>query len=167
MRRICTLSVIALLLLAGCSGFERVLEEIFPSSENMFSYRAIYQARNTDEVIAWIERFTDGLEKLFRERNQDYRLKTVQRIQAYINENITGNLDLGSVSSVFGYSRNYLSSLFTKYASTSFVDYVNSARMERAKRCLRTLMRSYTRLLPPSGMTHRSIFLKYSRKSRE
>lgn len=31
MRRICTLSVIALLLLAGCSGFERVLEEIFPS----------------------------------------------------------------------------------------------------------------------------------------
>lgn len=113
-----------------------VLEEIFPSSENMFSYRAIYQARNTDEVIAWIEKFTDGLEKLFRERNQDYRLKTVQRIQAYINENITGNLDLGSVSSVFGYSRNYLSSLFTKYASTSFVDYVNSARMERAKKML-------------------------------
>ena len=31
MRRISTQSVIALLLLAGCSGFERVLEEIFPS----------------------------------------------------------------------------------------------------------------------------------------
>ena len=116
--------------------FSQILEEIFPRNENLFSYRVLYQARNTDEVIAWIERFTDGLEKLFRERNQDYRLKTVQRIQAYINENITGNLDLGSVSSVFGYSRNYLSSLFTKYASTSFVDYVNSARMERAKKML-------------------------------
>lgn len=60
----------------------------------------------------------------------------MQRVQAYIRENITGNLDLGSVASIFGYSKNYLSSLFTRYTSTSFIDYVNTAKMERAKKML-------------------------------
>ena len=60
----------------------------------------------------------------------------MQSVQAYIKNNITGNLDLGSVASIFGYSKNYLSSLFTKYAKVSFIDYVNNAKIERAKMML-------------------------------
>ena len=116
--------------------FSQILEEIFPSGENLFSYRVIYQTRNTDEVIAWLLKLKGGLEKVFKEHRQDYRLKTVQKVQAYIKNNITGNLDLGSVASIFGYSKNYLSSLFTKYTSTSFIDYVNNAKMEKAKKML-------------------------------
>ena len=118
------------------NDFQEILEQIFPSSENIFSYRVIYQARNIDDVIAWLERLKNGLEKVFREQKLDYRLKTVQSVQAYINNNITGNLDLGSVASIFGYSKNYLSSLFTKYAKVSFIDYVNNAKIERAKMML-------------------------------
>ena len=116
--------------------FSQILEEIFPRNENLFSYRVLYQARNTDDVIAWLRKLKEGLERVFSERKQDYRLKTVQKVQAYINNNITGNLDLGTVASIFGYSKNYLSSLFTKYTSTSFIDYVNNAKMERAKKML-------------------------------
>ena len=118
------------------NDFQEILEQIFPSSENIFSYRVIYQARNIDDVIAWLERLKNGLEKVFREQKLDYRLKTVQSVQAYIKNNITGNLDLGSVASIFGYSKNYLSSLFTKYAKVSFIDYVNNAKIERAKMML-------------------------------
>ena len=116
--------------------FSQIIEEIFPRNENLFSYRVLYQARNTDDVIAWLRKLKEGLERVFSERKQDYRLKTVQKVQAYINNNITGNLDLGTVASIFGYSKNYLSSLFTKYTSTSFIDYVNNAKMERAKKML-------------------------------
>ena len=113
-----------------------LLEEIFPSSENIFSYRMLYQAGSSEDVILWLRRLCSGLKRIFAERKQDYRLQTVQRVQAYIMENITGNLDLGSVASIFGYSKNYLSSLFTRYTSTSFIDYVNTAKMERAKKML-------------------------------
>lgn len=113
-----------------------LLEEIFPSSENIFSYRVLYQAGSSEDVILWLRRLCSGLKRIFAERKQDYRLQTVQRVQAYIRENITGNLDLGSVASIFGYSKNYLSSLFTRYTSTSFIDYVNTAKMERAKKML-------------------------------
>ena len=111
----------------------QILEEIFPSEENMLSYRVLYQARSGEDVILWIERFSSGLERVFKERKQDYREQTMQKIQAYIRENVTGNLDLASVASIFGYSKNYLSSLFTRYSSMSFVDYVNTAKIERAK----------------------------------
>ena len=113
-----------------------LLEKIFPSSENIFSYRMLYQAGSSEDVILWLRRLCSGLKRIFAERKQDYRLQTVQRVQAYIRENITGNLDLGSVASIFGYSKNYLSSLFTRYTSTSFIDYVNTAKMERAKKML-------------------------------
>lgn len=114
----------------------RLLEEIFPSSENIFSYRVLYQARSSEDVISWLEKLCGGLKNAFTERKQDYRLQTVQKVQAYIRENITGNLDLGSVASIFGYSKNYLSSLFTRYTSTSFIDYVNTVKIEKAKKML-------------------------------
>ncbi len=115
---------------------EECMNEIFPKSENVFSYRCLYQARNPDEVIAWLEKFSSGFVKIFHERKQDYRLQTIQKVQAYINENVSKRLTLGSVASLFGYSQNYLSSLFSRYANQSFIDYVNTAKIERAKKLL-------------------------------
>ena len=63
-------------------------------------------------------------------------MQTVQKIQNYIKENVGRKLSLGEVASIFGYSQNYLSALFSRYASMSFVDYVNSAKIEKAKTML-------------------------------
>ena len=112
------------------------LEEIFPPSENVFSFRQLYQAGSTEEVIAWLKRFSKGFSAIFAERKQDYRMQTVQKIQSYIKENVGRKLSLGEVASIFGYSQNYLSALFSRYASMSFVDYVNSAKIEKAKTML-------------------------------
>ena len=112
---------------------ESCLRQIFPAEENIHSYRSLYQAYNPSEVAHWLTRFRDGFARLFSEKRQDYRMQTVQRIQAYIDENVSKKLSLGAVASIFGYSQNYLSSLFSRYASMSFVDYVNKAKIEKAK----------------------------------
>ena len=91
---------------------------------------------STREVAAWLRTFCKGLCDLFTEKRQDYRLQTVQRVQAYIDDNVSKKLSLGMVASIFGYSQNYLSSLFSRYASMSFVDYVNKAKVEKAKQLL-------------------------------
>ncbi len=112
---------------------EKCLEEIFPAEENIFSYRQLYQAVNTDEIIKWLERMCSGFSAIFIERRQDYRLQTIQKVQAYIRENVDKRLTLKDVASIFGYSQNYLSSLFGKYAGLSFIDYVNKCKIEKAK----------------------------------
>lgn len=112
------------------------LEDIFPSSENIYSYRQLFQSRNTEDVTVWLDTFAKGFARLFKEKKQDYRMQTIQKIQAYINENLSRKLTLGTVASVFGYSQSYLSSIFSKYASMSFVDYVNNAKIEKAKQML-------------------------------
>ena len=63
-------------------------------------------------------------------------MQTIQKVQAYIRENVDKRLSLGTVSSIFGYSQNYLSSLFSRYAGMSFIDYVNTAKIEKAKQLL-------------------------------
>lgn len=114
----------------------KCLEEIFPASENIFSYRQLYQAIDVDDVISWLERLCRGFASIFNERRQDYRLQTIQKVQTYIRENADKKLSLGTVASIFGYSQNYLSSLFSRYANMSFVDYVNSVKIEKAKTML-------------------------------
>ena len=63
-------------------------------------------------------------------------MQTSQRIQAYIKENLYRNIKAGYFDSAYGYSLSYLSSNFSKYASMSFVDYVNNAKIEKAKQML-------------------------------
>ncbi len=115
---------------------EKCLEEIFPEEENIFSYRQLYQAVSTMDIIKWLERLCSGFSSIFNERRQDYRLQTIQKVQAYIRENVDKRLTLKDVASVFGYSQNYLSSLFGKYAGLSFIDYVNKCKIEKAKNML-------------------------------
>lgn len=115
---------------------ETCLNGIFASQGNIYSYRCLYQAYDSREVAAWLRTFCKGLCDLFTEKRQDYRLQTVQRVQAYIDDNVSKKLSLGMVASIFGYSQNYLSSLFSRYASMSFVDYVNKAKVEKAKQLL-------------------------------
>ncbi len=57
----------------------------------------------------------------------------VRNVQTYVQENIQRKLSLGEVSSLFGFSQNYLSHLFTKYAGTSFVEYITQEKISVAK----------------------------------
>ncbi len=115
---------------------ESSLMRIFRDSRNPYSYRSLYQACNTDEIAQWLTKFAAGFRQIFNEKKQDYRMQTVQRIQTYIDENVSEKLTLTSVASIFGYSQGYLSSLFSRYASISFVDYVNNAKIKKAKQLL-------------------------------
>lgn len=96
-------------------------------------YRILYQLGTSAEVASWLETLADGTAEILTERKQDYRLQIITRIQSYINENITRRLTLSEIASLFGYSQGYLSSLFSRYAGVSFVDYVTDCKIAKAK----------------------------------
>ena len=65
-----------------------------------------------------------------------YVNSAIQYIQTHYKE----PLSLESVASAINLSTSYLSSLFTKVLGTTFIGYVQSVRIERAKELLRTTM---------------------------
>lgn len=113
---------------------EAMVDEIFPPESG--GYHILYQLRNVSECVSWILRLADGLSKQLSERKQDYRMQVITRIQSYIKENVSRKLSLGEVADVFGYSQGYLSSIFTRFAGVSFVDYVTNTKIAKAKELL-------------------------------
>jgi two-component system response regulator YesN len=75
----------------------------------------------------------DGLHEILVSRKQSYKSRIVTNIQKYIRENINKKLTLNEVSAVFGFSPNYLSQLFTRYTSISFVEYTTQEKINAAK----------------------------------
>lgn len=124
------------MIITSINGGEDILKETFPSSTVSHGYRVIYQAGNGGDCADFLDKLSLGLIKALKEKKKDYRALTIEKIENYINENITRTLTLSEVSSLFGYSQGYLSSIFPKYTGMSFVDYVATLKIQKAKEML-------------------------------
>ena len=60
----------------------------------------------------------------------------VTQILNYIHENFTDKITVQSIADNFGYSRGYISTLFSSYTGERFNSYVNRIRINSAKRAL-------------------------------
>ena len=67
-----------------------------------------------------------------RDVSRVYVNKAIQYIQAHYNE----NLSLDSVANEIELSSPYLSSLFSRILGTTFVNYIQSVRIQKAKELL-------------------------------
>lgn len=113
---------------------EELVSGIFSAEHD--GYRSVYECRTAGECAAWIGRLREGLVAELADRRQDYRRRIVSRVQRYIDANVGKKLTLGEVASVFGFSQNYLSTMFSRYAGCSFVEYTTAAKVNAAKRLL-------------------------------
>ncbi len=113
---------------------EEILTEIF--SLERLGYRVLYEYKTAEECVAWIARLRDGLVATLGGRRRDYRETVIARVRRYIDENVDRKLTLGEVASIHGLSQNYLSTLFSRYAGCSFVEYATRAKISEAKRML-------------------------------
>ncbi|MCK9548965.1 MAG: AraC family transcriptional regulator [Sphaerochaeta sp.] len=99
-------------------------------------YRQIYTSVSTDQCASYLRRLAASLNEQLQSRTQDYRAKIVANIQQYIKENIDRKLNLGEVALLFGFSQNYLSSMFSRYSGSSFVEYITDMKVAAAKELL-------------------------------
>lgn len=113
---------------------EEILSEIFATER--LGYRVLYEYKTPAECVAWIARLREGLLSALKGRRRDYREGVIARVQRYIDENVDRRLTLGEVASIHGLSQNYLSTLFSRYAGCSFVEYATRAKISAAKRML-------------------------------
>ncbi|HHV32881.1 response regulator transcription factor [Caproiciproducens sp. LBM24188] len=113
---------------------EQTVSQIF--ADDREGFRSIYAKRTTDEILAWILKFRDGLQEVLQNRKQSYKDRIVVEVQGYIRENLNKKLSLNEVAAVFGFSPNYLSQLFTRSAGCNFVEYITQEKIAAAKKMM-------------------------------
>lgn len=142
---------------------EDVLNQIFTDDEE--GYRCIYKKRTTVEIVEWMLALRDGLCELLKNRKQNYKSRIVLNVQKYIRENLEKRLSLNEVAAVFGFSPNYLSQLFAKYAGCSFVEYTTSAKIAAAKEMMGTGSSKIYEIADRLGFESAFYFSKVFKKS--
>lgn len=105
-------------------------------SNNPDSYRSIYQMSNIEQIVNWLTSFTEQLAQFFTFKRNDYKNHIVTIVKKYINEHIRERLSLNEVAAVFGISPSYLSQLFSKYNEKGFSEYINTCKINVAKKLL-------------------------------
>jgi two-component system response regulator YesN len=112
------------------SNGENIINGFFNDEDG---YRSIYRAQTNSDCANWILTLKDGLRSYLLDEKQDYRAVAILNVKKYIEDNVDKKILLPEVSSLFGFSQNYLSCLFSKYAGIGFVEYINKTKVNRAK----------------------------------
>lgn len=82
--------------------------------------------------------FTGRLIELFdlKAKIENKHKNLIVEIMQYINNNFRLDISVGTVAKEFGYSENYLSAVFKKFAKFGFCDYLNYVRLLAVKEAL-------------------------------
>lgn len=99
-------------------------------------YHCLYQYTSVSQIINWFRTLGDGLCTILEHEKINYKKRMIQNICQYIDEHPEEKLSLATVAKEYYISTGYLSTLFTKYAGISFVNYVNLKKIEAAKRMI-------------------------------
>ncbi|MCM1057333.1 MAG: response regulator [Firmicutes bacterium] len=104
--------------------------------DNPDGYRSIYKQTTVEQVVNWLKFLERQLCLLFEDHHKDYKNHIVTNVKKYINSHVSERLSLNETAAVFGISPNYLSQLFGKYNDMGFSEYINTCKINEAKRLL-------------------------------
>ncbi|MGN0168737.1 MAG: response regulator [Acetatifactor sp.] len=113
---------------------EKIVSDFF--RDNPDGYRSIYKQTTVEQIVNWLVYFKRQLCQLFENHHKDYKNHIVTNVKKYIGEHVSERLSLNEVAAVFGISPNYLSQLFGKYNDVGFSEYINTCKINEAKRLL-------------------------------
>lgn len=104
------------------------------------------------------ECYKDFLHRMYNYRISKGRSREIQNCIAYIETNLNEKIDFEDMSTVCGYSRNYLSTKFKSEMGMSMVDYITAERIDQAKTRLRSTKESITDIADSLKFTSPSYF---------
>lgn len=83
-----------------------------------------------------------------------------KKVLSYLNKNYTRQLTITEVSKALGISTTVISNVFTKKMNTTFVMYINSLRVNRAKKLLRSTDSGMKEIAVSSGFKSQRSFYR-------
>lgn len=134
---------------------------------NVNLYELVEDSRNLPQLIAEkhyledketlimevISRIYDAAQKYTEVVNTD-----VRKIMRYIDEHYSDDLNLKVISDAFGFSANYLSSLFKNETGNNMTDYIKAVRIRHAKTYILERIHKTYEVAKMSGFKNTSYF---------
>ena len=99
---------------------------------NIYPAEEIMVLKSVDEWQQWSEHIIRRIQKVNKINNQQSYPKPLTASLAYIRENYQKPLQLSLVADEYGITGSYLSRLFKKHLDTTFIDYINQLRLNKA-----------------------------------
>lgn len=104
-----------------------------PAQGHIDLYKQYIEIQNIDEFRQWLLDTVNTCIALTEKRNSERALSTLELAKQYIENHLSEDLSLETVSSKVFISAKYLSKLFKEELGMTYTDYITSRRMERAK----------------------------------
>lgn len=124
-----------------------------------FRTRSLYY-----EILYLLVKYYRVTEVEEKELRYSRRLDALSKIIGYMREHYTEELKLMDVAATFGYSAEYLSRMFKKYAKVNFKTYLQDIRMTYAYRELMNTDKTISQIAMDNGFCTSRAFSKEFRK---
>ncbi len=84
----------------------------------------------------WLTELCMRTAEAMRRTSSDRVRQNAERIKAYIDNNLTQDISLSSISEYVNYSPTYVSRVFRQHYGASYIDYLNSSRVKLSQELL-------------------------------
>ena len=119
---------------------------------------------NVERLCEWIIKVLDRFTECMYNIENINNFNIIKKSMEYINDNVSSNISLDSVSEYVYLSPSYFSKLFKKEMGINFIDYLNKVRIEESKKYLVDLKISLSNIANTVGFTDQSYYTKVFKK---
>ena len=100
------------------------INEILNKIKNLYQFK--------EWLVGLITQTSESVD--LRNSNQNYEI--IEKVKAYIDDNLDGNLSLDFLADISSITPSYLSTLFKTHTGTNFSDFILQKRMDKAQKLL-------------------------------
>lgn len=117
-----------------------------------------------EELHSYYRQFFGNLSEMLKPQSVYAVQDPIEQIQIYTRRNYQKNLTVEFLASLFYMNSSYLSHLFRKRTGVKYVSYLNSIRIEQAKKLLETTDRKLYQIAKAVGYENNKYFFRVFKK---
>ena len=118
-----------------------------------------------EELHGYYRQFFGNLSEMLKPQSVYAVNDPIEQIQIYTRRNYQKNLTVEFLASLFYMNSSYLSHLFRKRTGVKYVSYLNSIRIEQAKKLLETTDRKLYQIAKAVGYENNKYFFRVFKKA--
>ena len=111
-------------------------EQVNPNSVNSSVQNILNTMFSLNEIMQYYIQFFTNISIILAEKSIYATDNVIEKMKTYVERNYQKDLTIEFVSSLFYMNRSYCSHLFKEKTGDTFVNYVNTTRIEKAKQLL-------------------------------
>ena len=127
--------------------------------------QTIMEMQSYQQLYEWFESKISEVCRNILTKKEESTVDIVKKAQLYIEENYSKDIILDEVSKELQISPYYLSKLFKKRTGNTFIEYLTSVRIEKAKDLLRNSSKSMKEICMEVGYSDANYFSRTFKKN--